>query len=242
LLLKILPGVIVYNIYRRSWKDKKTGKIVRDRVYTMRYRLKGDSSWHSKVIGISDKQSAEDEAKTMHLQMEKEAQGLAIPAAELKAATAAVLPEIEAFTVDLIASRRTKDHVSNVKSHLKLLAVACGWRKIRDINAGSFTAWKAKQCHRAPKTVNEYLGSARAFCSWLVNLDKSCFCGLSYTCMSDRIAIDNRLLVIFQNEKALGGVQITPRRKRLKHLFRRNHLIQAVRPSHSYGKHLGFHG
>src|ERR1700723_1703873 len=110
----------MYNIYRRTRTDKKSGEVVQDKFYTIRYRFAGDSVWRSKGTKISDKQSAGQYAKKWHLQKEREAGGLAIPEAELKAAAAAVLPEIDAFVADLTAKRRTKDHVSNVKAHLKL--------------------------------------------------------------------------------------------------------------------------
>jgi integrase len=162
----------VYNIYRRSRTDKKSGKTIQDKVYTIRFRLPGDLSWRSKVTKTSDKQSAEQYAKNWHLQKEREFQGLAIPEAEIKAATSPVGPEIEKYLADLVGKRCTKDHVSNVKAHLKLLCDQCGWKRIQDIKAASFTTWRAAQGHRAPKTLNEFLGSARAFCSWLVDMDK----------------------------------------------------------------------
>jgi integrase len=170
--LKVYPEALVFNVYRRSWKDKVTGKVVYAKTYAIRYRFNKGEAWRSKTTGISDKQSAEQYAKKWHLQKEREAQGLAIPEAELKAATASVLPEVNGFIADLTGKRRTKAHISNVKAHLKLLGEKCGWKKINDIKAASFIAWRADQSHRAPKTLNEFLGSASAFCSWLVDLGK----------------------------------------------------------------------
>jgi site-specific recombinase XerC len=161
----------MYNIYRRTWRNK-SGKLVRSKFYGIRYRFEGDPAWRSKQTRISDEQSAESYAKAWHLKKEREMQGLAIPEAELKAATAAVLPEVDLFWADLMANRRSKEHVSNVKAHLKLLAEQCGWRRIQDIQPASFIAWKSKQGHRAPKTINEFLGSARVFCNWLVDAGK----------------------------------------------------------------------
>ena len=161
----------MYNIFRRSRTDKKTGVVALEKFYTIRYKFPG-AIWRSKGTRISDKQSAEQYAKHWHLQKERENQGLAIPEAEIKAATALVAPEVEKYLADLTGKRRTKDHVSNVKAHLKLLLEQCGWKRIQDIKAASFTTWRASQGHRAPKTLNEFLGSARAFCSWLVAMEK----------------------------------------------------------------------
>ena len=203
----------MYNVFRRSWRDQKTGGIVQAKVYTIRYRFAGDSSWRTKVTGISDKQSAEQFARKWHLQKEREAQGLAIPEAELKAATSPLGPEIERFLADLTAKRRTPEHVSNVKAHLKLLAEQCGWRRIQDVQAASFVAWRAQQGHRAPKTLNEFLGSARAFCSWLVEMAKLPVSPLAKIKRSETRGLERRKRRVLTEEQLRGLCAVAGPRK-----------------------------
>ena len=116
---------------------------------------------------------AEQYAREWHLKQEKEKYGLVVPEAELRSARASTLPLVEQFLASLKADGRSKDHVSNVSAHLKRLLSECGWKLVQDILPASFTGWKVTQEHRAPKTLNEFLGSAKHFCTWLVDQGKT---------------------------------------------------------------------
>jgi integrase len=48
-----------------------------------------------------------------------------------------------------------------------LLAAECGWHQIKDVTSDSFVHWRAQQ-KKSPKTLNEYLASAKGLLNWML--------------------------------------------------------------------------
>jgi len=138
------------------------------RIWRWKFRLRPDDVRVSDVsLGTSDKQVAEKKRGEFLREKEHERAGL-IPAKSLRdSARRELTAHIQDFIGDLRAQRRNHRYIDSVEFHLTELADKCNWTFLQNINADSFTVWRNAQT-KAAKTVNEYLTSAKGFCSWLV--------------------------------------------------------------------------
>ena len=78
---------------------------------------------------------------------------------------------IEAAIHEYIESRRGLHRGSKYVRELELkllrLARECGWSSLRELNANSFEAWRARHRQFSAKTLNEYRVAICAFCKWV---------------------------------------------------------------------------
>jgi len=118
-------------------------------------------------LGVTDKQVAEQKVADLRRDIEREGVGLIAPQAMRVAASRALVDHVVDYIKDMAALGCCEKHIGIVESHCRCLLNECGWSLVKDINGDSFQTWRAKQ-HFAPKTVNEYLSAARAFCNWMV--------------------------------------------------------------------------
>jgi integrase len=79
------------------------------------------------------------------------------------------------YAADLAARGRDAKYIENVGNRLKRLAAACGWERIGKIDADSFCRWRETITKAAdgtptigPTTQNQFLETARSFCTWAV--------------------------------------------------------------------------
>src|SRR5690606_970427 len=69
-------------------------------------------------------------------------------------------------------------YVYNVEKRLAKLLALCGWKLLADVTADSFCRWRENPIKQrmaesedgriGPRTLNQYLEAARAFCKWAV--------------------------------------------------------------------------
>jgi len=140
--------------------------------WQIRYTLPGGKE-QAKSLRVRDRRTAERLMGEFITEHEREAIGL-LPSRRVRETVAAdLLTLAEGYLNDLRAQRCAPKHVENTGRHIRLLAKACGWKRISDITPESFTAWRARQGEtKAPKTLNEYRNSIRAFLKWLVQTDR----------------------------------------------------------------------
>ncbi len=117
-------------------------------------------------LGVSDKQTAEIKRIEWIRRMEREAVGLERGQAEQEALERLTLDYLADYLEELETLGRDDEHVGHVKGRISSLVRNCGWHRLGDLSASSFEAWRRKQ-NLSPKTLNEYLSAANAFCKWL---------------------------------------------------------------------------
>lgn len=71
-------------------------------------------------------------------------------------------------TINLLSCCATKVRPT-VENYLNTLLKECRWEYFKDVTAESFELWRQRQ-KKAPKTLNEYLVSMRAFLKWVERL------------------------------------------------------------------------
>ena len=140
--------------------------------WQMRYKPPGEKE-KAKSLRVRDKRAAERRMHELIQEMEREAVGLLPSRRVRETASADLLTLLEGYLNDLRAQRCAPKHVENTGRNVRKLAEACRWKRISDIKPEDFTAWRARQGEKkSPKTLNEYLTSARAFLKWLVETDR----------------------------------------------------------------------
>jgi len=121
-------------------------------------------------LGFSDKQNAEAELVRRIRVWQRATLGESNDVAVRAAATRAFATHMAEYLADL---RRdcVPRYVDCVEGRLTRLASECGWQFPRDISADTFQTWRATQTF-GPKTCNDYLAAASAFCTWMMNNDR----------------------------------------------------------------------
>ncbi len=180
------------SIFRRPYKDKKTGKEKKVKNYTVEFN-DHEGNKH-RVVAFSDKAaSIELERNLMRLVALRIAG--AGPDAELSrflescpaeirerlgewgiidgqraAAGKAMAAHIEDWQVAMEAKGNCRQHVRGFVANLKRLVKACKWRQLSDISASDVNRWipEKRTARMSAATINHYIRSAKAFCNWLV--------------------------------------------------------------------------
>ena len=151
-------------IYRR--KRTTNGKVEMARLYRGRYRLDGETKITDVSLHTPDKRVAQQRLEQIVRDKQMEQAGMIAPEAIRNAASSPIEEHLKQFVADLRALNRDDVYVHNVDAQVRKLICDCGWKALRDITADSFQTWRAQQS-KAPKTLNEYLGSVSSFLSWL---------------------------------------------------------------------------
>lgn len=137
-------------------------------------RVVKSSSFYARIGGkavnleCSDKQVAEQKYAALVRESEREEVGLLAPKAIRLAASRRLSEHVEEYVEDREALGRSESLLVHLSGRLGRLQKECGWSVLGDMTADNFLKWRSKQGGAAPKTVNEYLNAARAFCNWMV--------------------------------------------------------------------------
>jgi integrase len=135
-------------------------------MYSGRYRRHGESKPRTVALYVTDKAVAEAKLRQLVRDIEQEEIGIAVPKRVRLAAEMSLLQHISAYCDDLAGRRCVPGHIATVGARLTKLAGECSWKRLIDVTAESFQAWRAKQGW-APKTLNDYLAAASALFAWL---------------------------------------------------------------------------
>ena len=164
------------SVFKRSiWINPKTGKACRrstpgakrGRSRIWYYKVIGDKRRYS---GYSDKTATSAKAADHERRLARGEQGLIDHFAEHRKQP--LSDHVREYLADLNAAGRDKAHIYINEKRLEKLAASCNWTRLPDITANSFIRWREGQSEAAPKTLNHYLGTARAFCRWCVRLSR----------------------------------------------------------------------
>jgi len=148
-------------------KRMRGGKRVVSRLYSLRLRLDGESEITTIPLGVSDRQVADEKARKIVQEREKELHGLIPSRIQRDAAQASLDAHVKDFVCDLKAKGRNGQYISEMENKLTLLVSECGWVHAKDVTSDSFTRWRSSR-ENSPKTLNEYLASAKGLLNWMV--------------------------------------------------------------------------
>ncbi len=164
------------SVFKRSiWLNPTTGKSCRKD--TLGAKHARSRIWYYKVIGdkrsypgYTDKTATTAKAAEHEKRLARGEQGLIDHFAEHRKKP--LSEHVREYLADLKAAGRDKAHIYINEKRLEKLAVNCNWTRLPDITANSFVRWREGQSEAAPKTLNHYLGTARAFCRWCMRLNR----------------------------------------------------------------------
>ena len=138
------------------------------RIWRWKFRLvPGDTKILDISLGTSDRQAAETKRSKLLREKEHERAGLIPSRAACEAAKCKLTRHLRDFLGDLRAKGRNGRYIDGVAYCLDQLINQCGWEFPQNITADSFVKWRSSQ-NKAPKTLNEYLNSAKNFSNWLL--------------------------------------------------------------------------
>jgi hypothetical protein len=156
---------MIKTLYRP--KRMRDGKRITSRLYSLKIRLDGESRILQIPLGVSDRQVAEEKARQIVQEREKELHGILAPKSIRDGAAEPLSKHLTDFIADLRAQGRNHQYIAEFENRITLLINECGWRCARDVTADSLVKWRSEQ-KKAAKTLNEYLASAKGFLKWMV--------------------------------------------------------------------------
>ena len=152
-------------VFQRKHPDAK-GKMVKSKYWTGRYRLAGDVRPREVALRCRDKQVAEQKLRQIVQQEERARAGLVLPVAQTKCLARPLGKLIDEFIAGKDQVGRAESYTRIMAGRLDILAKACGWRTLADVDAQSFLDWRRRQ-RASAKTLNEYLGGIRRLLAWV---------------------------------------------------------------------------
>ena len=148
-------------VFRKYRHGKKSSR------YSCRYFDRARAVKVEKFLGVHDKQVAQSMADKLERETEREAEGLAAPRVQSKAAGVELVEHIREFLEDRATIGRDALYVTNLRGCLTTVCGACGWRHVRDITASAFEKWRAAQTGTSGKRLNAYLAAFSVFLAWM---------------------------------------------------------------------------
>ena len=152
-------------VFQRKHADAK-GKTVKSKYWTGRYKLAGDVRPREVALHCRDKQVAEQKLRQIVQQEERARAGLVLPVAQTKCLSRPLAKLIDEFIAGKDQVGRAESYTRIMAGRLDILAKACGWRTLADVDAQSFLDWRRRQ-RASAKTLNEYLGGIRRLLAWV---------------------------------------------------------------------------
>ncbi len=133
--------------------------------YSGRFTLPDWSRPRVLSLGLTQKDIAEERARAMDIDFQREAAGMPPLQSSRKASKAPLLPHLAAFLVHVEAKGRAVATVRVYRVVLGQLLKRCKWITGADVTAQSFEVWRATV---SPKYANNALGYGNTFLTWLV--------------------------------------------------------------------------
>ncbi len=151
-----------------SWsvfRPRNRGKL--SRYYSAKIKVPTWSRERVFALKLTQKDVAEEKAREMARDFERESVNLPSLSAPRRAAKTPLADQLTAFLVDVEGRGRSPATVRVYRVVLGRLAKCCRWQTLADINAESFGRWRVGDAV-SPKYANNALGYVRTFCTWLV--------------------------------------------------------------------------
>lgn len=152
---------MAFHVFRPTSRGKKS------RFYSAKFTLPDWPRPRVLALRMTQKDIAEEKARAMHQDFERESVGLQPLHAARKAARTPLAPHLAAFLDDVKARGRAPATVRVYRVVLGALCKHCKWDTASDATASSFEAWRNSD-DVSPKYANNALGYARTFFAWLI--------------------------------------------------------------------------
>jgi integrase len=171
------------SVFKRGrWVDAQGRKCRKDtpgaiwqesRYYTVQVFIDGKPKL---VKGYTDKQASEQLASKLERAKAQGAEGLDDPFKPHRKRP--LIDHLKEYVAELRTLGRDDKYVYNVEKRLTKLFVLCAWKTLGDVSADTFCHWREMPIKQrsadsengtiGPRTLNQYLEAARAFCRWCV--------------------------------------------------------------------------
>ena len=152
-------------------KRRRAGKLVESSLYRARVRFPGECKVRDIPLGVTEKRSAEQKLAEILDEKSRESAHLIPSKKAREAAQTPLKTHLARFLQELVTDGCVPRYVKGVETYISTLIQKCDWEYFKDVDAETFELWRQKQNHsKQPKTLNEYLVAARAFCKWAVRL------------------------------------------------------------------------
>jgi hypothetical protein len=182
-------------------KRTKDGKPHVSRSYRGRYRLDEGDKLTDIPLRTMDKRVARERLEGIVREKQLEAVGVLSP--HRTALQAPLEKHLSDYLADLQAVGRDDQYIFDLNNRVCRLIRECHWAFLKEVSSDSFLAWRARQT-LAPKTLNEYLASARSLFNWMVKHGR----------------IERNPLALVQKAQS-NGKQLRPRRAFTREEFQR---------------------
>ena len=139
----------------------------KSRYYSAKVKLDGWSAPRVIALRVQDKSVAEEKARALVNDLERQSLGLPSLFAIRKASQTALAPHLAAYVADVEARGRAAGTVRAYRVILGHVFKCAKWSTPADITAHSFCLWRSDP-EVSAKYANNVLGYARTFLTWLV--------------------------------------------------------------------------
>ena len=143
------------------------GKTVIRPHYSGKFRLPGDAKPTTVALCTKDRQRAQRKLDKIIAEREQERLGIIPTSAVREAQARPLLEHLEDFTRSRERVGRSWRYVRELEAKLRRVIDGCQWKRVTDISAASFTAWRDDQTAMSAKTKREYQIATSGFASWL---------------------------------------------------------------------------
>ncbi len=138
----------------------------RSRLWSARVRLDDWAVPRTFPLGVSDKRVAQQKLTALTRELEREAAGISVPRVQREGLQKPLSEHVGAFLADLKGKGRAHGTVKRYRTLLRVLFTRCGWQTFRDVDAVSFSTWRARSGLGA-KHLNDMLGAASTLFTWM---------------------------------------------------------------------------
>ncbi len=134
--------------------------------YSARYKFPWMVTMQQICLHTTDRRVADQKLAEIIREAEYQHSGILPPKTLQASAQRPINDHVQDFIQDLTARGRSPKYIRNTRMWMTRLIKECTWPTITDVTPQSFIQWRTGQ-HIAPKTMNEYLGTANGFFNWL---------------------------------------------------------------------------
>lgn len=137
------------------------------KTYRVRFSIEG--RLYDEPLRTRNKEVAEEKARTLVREREREAAGILAPKAMRNSAKEPLFNLVNQWLSNAFVGNSSRKHFKNSRNRTNRLIEECGWQYLGNISATSFEEWRKENLRKGltPKTLNEYLGHVRCFLNWL---------------------------------------------------------------------------
>ncbi|MBI2513548.1 MAG: tyrosine-type recombinase/integrase [Opitutae bacterium] len=150
---------------------KINGRRVKSRLYSGRYSIARGERPRTVALHTPDVAVARKRLRDLVVDAQREREGLVAPRVLRDAQSGSIIALVAEYARDLKGRDLDAKHVHDTLNRIQRVIRECGWLRLADMRADSFTRWRGGFVGSA-KTRKEYQISVNAFANWLVRLGK----------------------------------------------------------------------